>query len=164
MTVTTEIARSAQYLTFVVGDEEYGVGIQQAKEIIEVDVFTGVPNAPDFVRGVINLRGSVVPVVDLAVKFGQSPRPLTRRSCIVVVEVSADGGTAIIGMLADRVSQVAELGTDVIEPPPSFGTGLRTDWLVGLGRAGKRFLLLLDIERTLGADTRLTPATLPEAQ
>jgi purine-binding chemotaxis protein CheW len=146
-----------QYLTFVVGDEEYGVGILQAKEIIEYDTVTTVPNAPRFVRGVINLRGSVVPVVDLAVRFGRQPGAVTRRSCIVVVEVRHEGRATVVGIVADRVTQVAELGPDAVEPAPAFGTGGRTEWLIGLGRAGKRFLLLLDTDRLL-ADAELAEA------
>jgi purine-binding chemotaxis protein CheW len=146
-----------QYLTFVVGDEEFGVGILQAKEIIEYDTVTTVPHAPAFIRGVINLRGSVVPVVDLAVKFGRPSRDVTRRSCIVIVEVRHDGVTTVVGIIADRVTQVAELASDAIEPAPSFGTGVRTDWLVGLGRAGKRYLLLLDTDRLL-ADVAVADA------
>ena len=143
------MSTETQYLTFVVGDEEYGVGILQAKEIIEYDTVTTVPNAPPFIRGVINLRGSVVPVVDLAVKFGRPSGAVTRRSCIVIVEVRQDDAITVMGIVADRVTQVAELARDAIEPAPSFGTGVRTDWLVGLGRTGKRYLLLLDTDRLL---------------
>lgn len=139
-----------QYLTFVVGDEEYGVGIRQAKEIIEYDTVTTVPNAPAWIRGVINLRGSVVPVVDLAVKFGRTPGDVTRRSCIVVVEIRGAHGSMVMGIVADRVTQVAELAAGDIEPPPAFGTVARTEWLHGLGRVDKRFLLLLDTDRLLG--------------
>lgn len=146
-----------QYLTFVVGDEEYGVGILQAKEIIEYDTVTTVPSAPAFIRGVINLRGSVVPVVDLAVKFGRAPGDVTRRSCIVVVEVRHAGASTVMGIVADRVTQVAELAADAIESAPDFGTGVRSEWLLGLGRVGKRFLLLLDTDRLL-ADTELSEA------
>ena len=139
-----------QYLTFVVGDEEYGVGIRQAKEIIEYDTVTTVPNAPAWIRGVINLRGSVVPVVDLAVKFGRTPGDVTRRSCIVVVEIRGAHGSMVMGIVADRVTQVAELAPGDIEPAPAFGTVARTEWLHGLGRVDKRFLLLLDTDRLLG--------------
>jgi len=141
--------QQSQYLTFIVGDAEYGVGILRAKEIIEYDTITSVPNAPHFVRGVINLRGRVVSVVDLAVRFGRQPAPVTRRSCIVVVEVERDGTRDVVGIVADRVSEVAELPPDSIEPPPAFGSGVRTDWLLGLGRAENRFVLLLDTDRVL---------------
>ena len=140
---------STQYLTFVVGDEEYGVGILQTKEIIEYDTVTTVPNAPSFIRGVINLRGSVVPVVDLAVRFGRTPGAITRRSCIVVVEMRHEGARTIVGIAADRVTQVAELAAADVEAVPEFGTGGRSAFLTGLGRSGKRFLLLLDTEKLL---------------
>lgn len=149
MTFAQGETQQTQYLTFVVGEEEYGVGILRAKEIIEYDTVTTVPNAPHFVRGVINLRGSVVPVVDLAVRFGREPGAVTRRSCIVVVEVQRENGREVVGIVADRVSQVAELGEGAIEPAPAFGSGVRTDWLLGLARAEKRFLLLLDTDRVL---------------
>jgi len=152
MTTIAADPMQTQYLTFLVGDEEYGVGILQAKEIIEYDTVTTVPNAPRFIRGVINLRGSVVPVVDLAVKFGRHPSPVTRRSCIVVVEVQRDGQRTVMGIAADRVSQVAELMPGAIEPPPDFGTGVRSDWLHGLGRSDKRFILLLNTDRVLTTD------------
>jgi purine-binding chemotaxis protein CheW len=141
--------QQSQYLTFVVGDTEYGIGILRAKEIIEYDTVTVVPNAPPFVRGVINLRGRVVSVVDLALRFGRPPAEVTRRSCIVVVEVDRNGTTDVVGIVADRVSQVVELPLDAIEPAPAFGAGVRTDWLIGLGRAEKRFILLLDTDRML---------------
>ncbi len=151
MTDVENEALKRQFLTFVVGDEEYGVGITQAKEIIEYDTLTTVPGAPVFIRGVINLRGHVVPVVDLAVKLGRPASTLGRRSCVVVVEVQGEEGGTVMGILADRVSLVAELPPDAIEPAPAFGTGARIDWLLGLGRMDKRFILLLDTDRVLSA-------------
>lgn len=149
MTTTKTDPLQTQYLTFVVGEEEYGVRILRAKEIIEYGVVTTIPNAPPFIRGVINLRGSVVPVVDLAVKFGGAGSAPTNRSCVVVVEVERDGQQTVMGIMADRVSQVAELPADAIEPAPAFGTGVRTDWLLGLGRTDRRFILLLNTDRVL---------------
>jgi purine-binding chemotaxis protein CheW len=149
MTIAIADPQQAQYLTFLVGDEEYGVSVLRAKEIIEYGDVTTVPSAPPCVRGVINLRGSVVPVVDLAVKFGRDPSPVTRRSCIVVVEVRGAGTQSVMGIVADRVSQVADLPPESIEPPPAFGAGIRTEWLLGLGRADRRFLLLLDVDSAL---------------
>ena len=149
MTNTKTDPLQTQYLTFVVGEEEYGVRILRAKEIIEYGVVTTIPNAPPFIRGVINLRGSVVPVVDLAVKFGGAPSAPTKRSCVVVVEVERDGQQTVMGIVADRVTQVAELPGDAIEPAPAFGTGVRTDWLLGLGRTDRRFILLLNTDRVL---------------
>lgn len=162
MTAMQSDSLQTQYLTFVVGEEEYGVGVVRAKEIIEYDTVTTVPNAPAFIRGVINLRGSVVPVVDLAVRFGRPPSPVTRRSCIVVVEVERSGGRTVMGILVDRVSQVVDLPAAAIEPPPAFGTGVRTEWLLGLGRMEKRFLLLLDTDRAL-SDRELAQVAAVEA-
>ncbi|HEV8410816.1 MAG TPA: chemotaxis protein CheW [Gemmatimonadaceae bacterium] len=162
MSLETSTQQQSQYLTFVVGDAEYGVGILRAKEIIEYDTVTTVPNAPHFVRGVINLRGRVVSVVDLAVRFGRQPAEVTRRSCIVVVEVDRDGVRDVVGIVADRVSEVAELPPDSIEPPPSFGSGVRTEWLLGLGRVDKRFVLLLDTDRVLSDWEAGSSADAPE--
>ena len=159
MTTNAADLLQTQYLTFLLGDEEYGVGILQAKEIIEYDTVTTVPNAPHWIRGVINLRGSVVPVVDLAVKFGRTPSPVTRRSCIVVVEVQRDGRRTVMGIAADRVSQVAELRPDAIEPPPDFGAGVHNNWLQGLGRSDKRFILLLDTDQALSHEEQQAVAT-----
>jgi len=159
MTNTASVDRT-QFLSFVLVGEEYAVDILRVKEIIEYDTVTTVPNAPRFIRGVINLRGSVVPVVDLAVKFGRIPSPVTRRSCIVVVEVQRDGQRTVMGIAADRVSQVAELAPGTIEPAPDFGTGVRSDWLQGLGRSDKRFILLLNTDRVLTTEEQQTlPAT-----
>jgi len=152
MTNTKTDPLQTQYLTFVVGEEEYGVRILRAKEIIEYGVVTTIPNAPPFVRGVINLRGSVVPVVDLAVKLGLPESVVTKRSCVVVVEIVLDGERTVMGLLADSVSQVLDLPATEIEPPPPFGTRIRVECLLGMGRAGKRFVLLLDIDRLLSTD------------
>ena len=152
---TTDDVVHSQYLTWRVAEEEYGIGILEAREILEYETLTKVPNAPRFIRGVINLRGSVVPVVDLAVKFGQEARPLTKRTCILIVETSAENGRAVVGLVADAVSEVIELSPDQIEPPPSFGTRARGEDLRGLGRSGNRFVLLLALDRVL-AETGLT--------
>ncbi len=155
---TTEDVVQSQYLTCRIADEEYGVGILEAREILEYETLTKIPNAPPFIRGVINLRGSVVPVVDLAVKFGQDARPLNRRTCIVIVETGAADGDTVVGLVADSVSQVIELAPDEIEPPPSFGTQAREEHVRGLGRSGNRFVLLLALDRVL-ADTALAAIT-----
>jgi purine-binding chemotaxis protein CheW len=155
---TTDEVVHSQYLTWRIADEEYGIGILEAREILEYETLTKVPNAPPFIRGVINLRGSVVPVVDLAVKFGQAARPLTKRTCILIVETSAENGRVVVGLVADAVSQVIELSADQIEPPPSFGTRARGEDLRGLGRSGNRFVLLLALDRVL-AENGLTAVT-----
>ncbi|HET7789940.1 MAG TPA: chemotaxis protein CheW [Gemmatimonadales bacterium] len=140
---------SGQYLTFQLAGDEYAFGILKVKEILEYDTITRVPNAPPAIRGVINLRGTVVPVVDLAVRFGLPATPVTRRTCIVIVEVRADGVDLVMGVLADAVSQVMDLADADIEPPPPFGARVRVDYLLGMGKIDKRFILILDIDRLL---------------
>jgi len=140
---------SGQYLTFQLAGDEYAFGILRVREILEVDTITRVPNAPAAVRGVINLRGAVVPVVDLAVRFGLPATAVTKRSCIVIVEVHADADVLVMGVLADSVSQVMDLAASDIEPPPPFGAKVRVDHLVGMGKLDKRFVLILDIDRLL---------------
>lgn len=141
-----------QYLTFVIDDEEYAVGILRVKEIIAYDALTRVPRTAPFIRGMINLRGSVVPVIDLAQKFGFRAAPIARSTCVVIVEVVIENEPAIVGLLVDAVSQVVELAPEEIEPPPQFGT-LGADFLVGMARSrsGRKFVLLLDIDRVLAA-------------
>jgi purine-binding chemotaxis protein CheW len=139
----------AQYLTFQVADAEYGVGILKVREIIEYDTVTRVPHAPVAVRGVLNLRGAVVPVVDLAVKFGLPASTVTKRSCVIVVECLLDGEHTVMGVLADAVSQVIDLAPTDIEPAPAFGARVRVEFLQGMGKLGGRFVLLLDLDRLL---------------
>jgi purine-binding chemotaxis protein CheW len=138
-----------QYLTFFIRSEEYAVGILRVKEILEYETVTRVPGMPPHVRGVINLRGAVLPVVDLAAKFGHAETEVTRTTCIVVVETRVDGELLVVGLLADAVSQVIDLAADQIEPPPSFGTGIRIDFLTGMGKAEGRLVLILDLDRIL---------------
>jgi purine-binding chemotaxis protein CheW len=146
------VAEQAQYLGFQIAGEEYAIGILRVREILEYDTLTKVPTTPPSIRGVINLRGSVVPVVDLAVKFGLPESVVSKRTCIVVVEVDLDGERAVMGVLADAVSQVFDLPASEVEPPPPFGTRVRVDCLIGMGRAGRKFVLLLDIDKLLSLD------------
>ena len=148
-------AASMQYLSFIIAGEEYALGILQVKEIIEYDTVTRIPGAPVWVRGVFNLRGSVVPVVDLAVKMGLGPRPITRWTCFVIVEAVMDGERTTLGLLADSVSEVLDLAPDDVEPPPAFGTRTPVDYLRGMGRQEQRFILLLDLDRMLSAEALL---------
>lgn len=154
----------SQYLSFFVAGEEYALGILQVREIIEYETVTRVPGAPAWIRGVTNLRGSVLPVIDLAVKFGLPPSTLQRRSCVVVVEVSLQGDKLVLGVLADAIGQVVELGAGDVEPPPAFGAPVRVDYLQGLGRAGKKFILLLDIDRVLTGQEILVAGALKSAE
>ncbi len=142
----------AHYLTFFIAGEEYGVPILRVREIIELGTITRVPAAPACIRGVINLRGGVVPVADLAIKFGQPECAVTRFTCVVVVEVALDDELTVMGLMVDSVNQTIELGEHEVEPVPSFGTLARSQLLVGMGKSGKKFVLLLDIDRALSAE------------
>lgn len=138
-----------QFLTFFVGGEEVAVNILQIREVIEYRAPTRVPVAPAYLRGVINLRGAVVPVVDLALKLGLPAVPLTRTSCLVVVEVPVDGKLTLVGVTAESVGQVIELSLRDIEPAPAFGASLRAGALLGLGRLAERFVPILDVDALL---------------
>jgi purine-binding chemotaxis protein CheW len=146
----TQIVRTgSQYLTFQLAGEEYALDIMQVREIIEYSTLTHVPQTPPSIRGVINLRGNVVPVIDLALKFTATPSPITGRTCIIIGEANLAGEPTVFGVMADAVSKVVQLTDDEILPPPAFGTGVRVDYLHGMGRAGAKFLLLLDLDQVL---------------
>jgi purine-binding chemotaxis protein CheW len=138
-----------QYLTFFIRGEEYAAGILRVKEIIEFERVTRVPAMPDHVRGVINLRGAVLPVIDLAAKFGHGPSEPARTTCIVVAETQLGAEMLTVGVMADAVSEVVDIADDAIEPPPTFGTGVRADFLTGMGKLDNRLLLVLDVDRVL---------------
>ena len=135
MTNVKARAAQGQYLGFVIADEEYAVGILKVKEILQFDAITRVPGTPQTIRGVTNVRGSVVPVIDLAVRFGLPEREVTKRTCIVIVEVDLDGEKTIMGVMADSVSQVIDLATDDIQPPPRSGPG--STWTTCSGWGGR---------------------------
>lgn len=160
--MSEETSAATQYLSFILAGEEYALGILRVKEIIEYDTVTRVPGAPVWVRGVFNLRGSVVPVVDLTVKLGLPPIQLTRRSCIVVVEVRQGNENIVLGLLADAIGQVIELGPEDVAPPPAFGTPVHVDYLLGMGRVGtaRKFILLLDIDKVLSGQEVLSATAL----
>ncbi len=138
-----------QHLTFMLAEEEYAIRILQVKEIIEYNTLTKVPKTPAFIRGVINLRGNVVPVVDLAIKFGLPQSPVTKLSCIIIVEVDLEGEQTVMGVAVDAVREVMDLSPRDIEETPTFGTKIRVDYLQGLGKVGDKFVLILDIDRVL---------------
>jgi len=152
-----------QYLTFFLEDEEYAVNIQRVKEIIEYTTVTKVPRVPQWIRGVINLRGNVVPVVDLAVRFGLEERPVTKTTCIVIVEVQQDSERTVMGVIADAVNQVIDLAPKDIEEPPAFGTRVRLEYLFGMGKLGKKFALILNVDTVLSTAELLTVSTLQAA-
>ena len=160
METAERAVEQSQYLTFFIADEEYAVSILRVKEIIQYDTVTKVPRTPPWIRGVINLRGGVVPVVDLAVKFGLADTAITSSSCIVITEVEMEGELNVMGVLADAVSQVVDLNSGEIEPPPAFGTQVDVDYLAGMGKAGKRFVLVLDIDKVLASQELLTTTEL----
>ena len=150
-----DVSNAGQYLTFFIGGEEYAANILKVREVIEYDTLTAVPNTPVWIRGVVNLRGSVVPVVDLGVKFGLPASTISRFSCIVITEVDSDDEKLTLGVLADSVSRVIEFSQNEIEEPPAFGTRVKIEYLLGLGAIGKKFCQILDIDKVLSADELL---------
>ena len=144
-----------QYLTFMIAGEEYAISLLKVKEIIEYDTVTPVPKTPEWVRGVINLRGSVVPVIDLAVKFRLPASVAGRLTCIVITEVECAGEATIMGVMADSVRQVIDLKPEDVEHPPTFGTRVKVDYLNGMARSGKKFCLILNTEKVLSTDELL---------
>ncbi len=152
METQTAMEQAQQFLTFHIAGEEYAIGITRVREIIEYDTVTRVPKTPAFIRGVINLRGSVVPVIDLAVKFGLPECAVTRSTCIVVLELSLNGEETATGVIADSVSQVVDLVSTDIEKVPSFGTQVHTEYLLGMAKLGKKFALLLDVDKVLSLE------------
>ena len=154
-TITHEAVKQQQYLTFLLASEEYAISILKVKEIIEYGTVTTVPKTPPWIRGVINLRGAVVPVVDLAVKFGLAESPVMKTTCIIIVETLLGGQTTIMGVIADAVSQVMDLSEEDIRAVPEFGTRVKVDYLLGVTQLGKKFALLLDTDRVLSSDEML---------
>lgn len=152
-----------QYLTFFVAGDMYAVAVLQVREIIEFAPPTRVPSTPNCILGVINLRGTVVPVVDLAIKFGAEPTEITNRTCIVIVEVDVEGDTILMGILAEAVDQVIDVSAADIDKPPSFGVRIRLDYLLGMARVESTFALILDIDRVLSTDELLAAVAAEEA-
>lgn len=161
------LLEEAQYLTFILGGEMFAIGILGIKEILEYGQLTSVPMMPAFVRGVINLRGAVVPVVDLSARFGRQRSEVTRRSCIVIIEAESEAGTQDVGLMVDAVSAVLEIPASEIEPAPSFGARIRSDFISGMAKVNGKFVIVLNVDRVLSVDemamlsetTALEPAT-----
>lgn len=145
------ISSSGKYLTFQLGEESYGLEIMKAQEIIGMMRVTKVPRMPDFVRGVINLRGRVIPVIDLRRKFGLEPKPDTDRTCIIVCQVARDGQQVTVGLIVDEVSEVLDIREDQIDPAPDFGGVVDTSFLLGIGKVGPRVIMLLDADKVFSA-------------
>jgi purine-binding chemotaxis protein CheW len=144
-----DMAVSKQFLTFRIGNENYGLELSQTREIIEYSGITEVPLMPNFLRGVINLRGEVVPVIDLAVRLGRSSIEVQRRTCIIVVELTNNDQHHVLGLLADAVSEVIEMDDDNIEDAPSFGANIRAEFIQGIAKQGEEFVVLLDANNAL---------------
>ncbi|MBF0509249.1 MAG: purine-binding chemotaxis protein CheW [Deltaproteobacteria bacterium] len=141
--------REGKYLTFSLANEEYGIGILKVKEIIGMMPITTVPQTPGFVKGVINLRGKVIPVIDLRLKFGMDPIDYTDRTCIIVVEVKMESGAIIMGIVVDSVSEVINIKGSEIEDTPTFGAKLNTDYILGMAKTEGGVKILLEIDRVL---------------
>lgn len=147
-----EQERTQQYLTFLLDGEPFAIGILVIKEIIEYGTLTEVPLMPDFIRGVLNLRGAVVPVIDLAARFGRDPADIGRRSCIVIIEMENEGEVQDVGVVVDTVNEVLDIPVNAIQPAPSFGAKIRADFIDGMVEMDGRFIIILDVNRVLSID------------
>lgn len=143
------LEKEGKYLTFTLAEEEYGIGILKIKEIIGMMPITSVPQTPEFVKGVINLRGKVIPVMDLRLRFGMVEMDYTDRTCIIVVEMDGQAGTVMIGIVVDAVSEVLNIKADHIEDTPTFGAKLDTEYILGMAKMEGGVKILLDIDRVL---------------
>jgi purine-binding chemotaxis protein CheW len=144
--------KEGKYLTFTLADEEYGIGILKIKEIIGMMPITPVPRTPQFVKGVINLRGKVIPVIDLRIRFGLTAMEYTDRTCIIVVEIAGESGSVMVGLVVDTVSEVLNIKSNDIEETPAFGAKLDTDYILGMAKMEGGVKILLDIDRVLRSE------------
>ena len=144
---TQTLTELSQYLTFRLVDETFAIDIGQVQSVLDFEKVTKVPQTPDFMRGVINLRGSVVPIVDLKLKFGLGVTEKTVDSCIIIVEILLDGEITIVGALADSVKEVIDMEQDQIEPPPKLGTSINTDFINGMGKQDDTFVMILNLNK-----------------
>ena len=150
--VKTIAEMEGKYLTFTLADEEYGIGILKIKEIIGMMPITTVPQTPEFVKGVINLRGKVIPVMDLRLRFGMEPIDYNERTCIIVVEIEGVAGTIQIGLVVDTVSEVLNINSEDIEKAPTFGAKLNTDYILGMAKVEGGVKILLDIDQVISEE------------
>jgi purine-binding chemotaxis protein CheW len=141
-----------QYLTFILGEEIFSLEIARVREVLDYTIITKVPRTPSFLRGVINLRGSVVPVVDLRTTFGMQTGVVSVNTCIIIVETMVDGDTIVLGLLADAVQEVLDLDQESIKPAPRIGTKIDAGFIKGMGRQNDRFIIILDIDRVFSSD------------
>ncbi len=143
---------AAQYLTFLLGEEVFALDIRSVREIIQYAPMTTVPLMPEFVRGVINLRGAVVPVIDLHARFGRRPAGIGKKTCVVIFDSLRDGERTELGLMVDAVSEVVDIAADAIEPPPNFGTSVRRDFIRAIAKRGERFVIVLEPDRAFDVD------------
>ncbi len=148
----TELAEVTQFLTFKLRDEVFAFDISKVREVLDFATMAKVPRTPEFMRGVINLRGSVVPVVDLRLKFGMSKTEKTVNTCIIITEVTLDGETVVLGALADSVQEVMDLSSDDIEPAPRIGTKLKTEFIKGMGKRNDGLVIILDVDKIFSTE------------
>jgi purine-binding chemotaxis protein CheW len=148
----TKITETRQYLTFKLGEEIFATDVAKVREVLDFTTITKIPRTPDFMSGVINLRGNVVPVVDLRLCFEMSKTVKTVNTCVVVVEMLLDGEATVIGALADSVEEVIDLEPEQIEPAPKIGTQIRTDFIKGMGKRDSQFIMILDIDRIFSTE------------
>ncbi len=141
-----------QYLTFTLDDEVFGLAIDKVREVLDFTTVTRVPQTPPYMRGVINLRGSVVPVIDLNLKFGMNKTEKTVNTCIIIAEIEMDGEVTVLGALADSVQEVVEMEPEQIEPAPKIGTKLNTAFIKGMGKKDDVFIILLDIDKVFSLE------------
>jgi purine-binding chemotaxis protein CheW len=146
------ITETTQYLTFKLDEEIFALDISKVKEVLDFTEITKIPQTPEFMKGVINLRGGVVPVVDMRLKFRMSETVRTVNTCIIIVEVSIEGETTVLGALVDSVQEVMDLEPEQIEPAPRIGTRLRTEFIRGMGKRDNHFIMILDIDKVFSAD------------
>ncbi len=146
------VSKEGKYLTFSLGAEQYGLEILKVREIIGYIEVTAVPQTPHHVKGVINLRGQVIPVIDLRAKFGMETAEVTEQSCIIVVEIAQEGRKCSMGIVVDRVQEVLDIAGGSIEDAPRFGTSVNTDFILGMGKVGDAVKILLDIDKVLAGD------------
>ena len=149
---TAHDEQQRQYLTFMLNGEVFAIGILSIKEIIEYGNLTEVPRMPDFIRGVINLRGAVVPVIDLGSRFGKQPSSVSRRTCIVIIEIEHENEPQVVGVMVDAVNEVLDIAPAEIEPAPSFGAKIRADFIRGMGKVDGKFVIILDVDHVLSLD------------
>lgn len=149
---TSRITQTNQYLTFKLGPEVYALDVGNAREILEYGAITRIPKTPEWIRGVLNLRGAVVPVIDLQSRFGRARAKVGKKTCVIIFDVGPDGDRVELGLLVDAVSEVIDIAAAQIEPPPQFGTSIAREFIRGLGKVGSEFIVILEPERALNID------------